>query len=156
MRLIIGLGNPGINYLNTRHSAGFLVLGELQKTKLAKDFILKKSDVFMNDSGNYVKKLVNQYSLNSKDLYIVHDDLDIALGSFKIQFGKGPKDHNGLNDIYEKLGTSDFWHVRIGIENRNSENKMRGEDYVLQDFTDDERTILDGVIKEVCKKLVTL
>ena len=91
-----------------------------------------------------------------ENLVVVHDDLDIPLESFKIQFGRGPKDHNGILDIEEKLGTKDFWRVRIGIDNRPLDNKPMGEIYTLENFTDEENIILEKVIKEVCKKLVTL
>lgn len=155
MRLIIGLGNPGGEYKNTRHNAGFLVLDELQKSKLPKGFVLKKSDEFMNESGRFVKKSVDKYKLDLSNLYIVHDDLDIPIGSYKIQFGRGPKDHNGIKSIDDSLGTDQYWHVRIGIDNRSSDNRTLGEEYVLQNFTEDEKKILDGVIKEVCKKLAT-
>lgn len=103
-----------------------------------------------------MKKLVAQYSLNTSDLWIIHDDLDIPLGAFKIQKGKGPKVHNGILSIEEKLGTDDFWRVRIGIDNRSSQDKIPGERYVLEDFTPEERKILEGTIEEICKKLVTL
>jgi len=156
MRLIIGLGNPGGSYQNTRHNAGLLVLDKLQKTKLAKDFVMRKSGVFMNNSGNFVRKLVSQYKLRSEDLYIVHDDLDIPLGSYKIQFGRGPKDHNGILDIENKLGTKDFWRVRVGVDNRSEDKKPLGEKYVLQNFSDEETEILNKTIKEVVKKLFEL
>lgn len=156
MKLIVSIGNPGSAYLNTRHNAGFLVVEALQKSKLPKDTILRKSDVFMNESGTFVKKLVNNYKLNLNDLYVIHDDLDIKLGEYKIQFGRGPKDHNGLKSIDEELGTDQYWHVRVGVDNRPLDNKPMGEEYVLQNFSDEERKILDRVIKEVCRKLVTL
>ena len=155
MRLIIGLGNPGLGFQDTRHNAGFLVVDKLQKTKTPKDFILRKSDVFMNQSGSFVKKLTDQYKLDLQNLYIVHDDLDIPLGSFKIQLGRGPKDHNGLKSIDDELGTNAYWHVRVGVDNRDSDNRTAGEDYVLQNFTDEERQILDKTVKAVCKKLAT-
>ena len=158
MKLIIGLGNPGGKYVKTRHNAGFLVVEELLKNKknVFTDFLIKKSDVFMNDSGSFVKKLVDQYNLDLSNLYIVHDDLDIPLGSYKIQFGTGPKVHNGVSSTEETLGTKDFWRVRIGVDNRKIEDRMLGEEYVLQNFTGEERKILDKVIKEVCKKLAIL
>ena len=156
MRLIIGLGNPGEEYVDTRHNAGFLVADELQKAKLPKGVIVKKSDVFMNESGDFVKKQVDQCKLNLSDLYIVHDDLDIPLGSYKIQFGVGPKVHNGVNSIEAELGTKDFWRVRIGVDNRKLDDRTQGEEYVLQNFSDDERMVIGKVIEEVCKKLVTL
>lgn len=155
MKLVIGLGNPGEKYKNNRHNIGHLVVDKLLTTTHDKDLIIKKSDVFMNNSGEFVKKLVDQNKFDISNLWVIHDDLDIHLGSYKILFGKGPKDHNGLNDIFDKLGTKDFWHVRVGVDNRNPEDRISGEEYVLQNFTDEERKILDGVIGEVCKKLVT-
>ena len=110
----------------------------------------------MNDSGSFVKKLTSAYHLVPSALYIVHDDLDIKLGEYKIQFGRGPKDHNGILSIEDKLGTKDFWRVRVGVDNRPLDGKPMGEEYVLQNFSEEERKILDKVIFEVCKKLATL
>ena len=152
MKLIIGLGNPGQEYTNTRHNAGYLLVYRLLKIKLSKGVVIKKTNVFMNDSGNFVKNLVDKYNLNLSNLYIIHDDLDIKIGEYKIQKGHGPKDHNGLNDIYQKLGSDEFWHVRIGIDNRPLDNKPMGVEYVLQNFTEEERKTLEMVIKKVCKE----
>jgi PTH1 family peptidyl-tRNA hydrolase len=150
MKIVVGLGNPGEGYINTRHNVGFLVVGALKNLNQIKIF---KSDKFMNESGSFVKKVVDQYKLDLSNLYIVHDDLDIKLGEYKIQFGKGPKDHNGLASIDEVLGTDQYWHVRIGIDNRPLDNKPMGIEYVLQNFSDEEKVILNKVIKEVCHKL---
>lgn len=157
MKLIIGLGNPGGAYVNTRHNAGFLVVDELQKTKLPKDVVIRKSDVFMNESGSFVEKLLAKYpNIPVSNIYVIHDDLDIKLGEYKIQMGHGPKDHNGVLDIENKLGTKDFWRVRVGVDDRPPDNKPLGEEYVLQNFSDKEKETLNKVVKEVCKKLATL
>lgn len=153
MKLMIGLGNPGNAYVNTRHNVGFLVAESLQGSKLPKDIVLKKSDTFMNESGSFVKKLTDIYHLSPSDLYIIHDDLDIKLGEYKVQFGKGPKDHNGILDIEDKLGTKDFWRVRVGVDNRPLDNKPMGEEYVLQNFSDEERKILDLTIRKIVNEL---
>jgi len=159
MKLVVGLGNPGTEYVNTRHNAGIFVAGKLHEAKLPKDVVIRKSDVFMNESGSLVKKLIDQYKLKPEDLYVIHDDLDIKLGEYKIQLGHGPHDHNGLNDIYKKLGTDNFWHVRIGIDNRLPEERTEGIVYVLQNFTDEEKVVLEGTVKaavnDLCKKLAT-
>ncbi|AKM83201.1 hypothetical protein A2422_00410 [Candidatus Woesebacteria bacterium RIFOXYC1_FULL_31_51] len=156
MKLIIGLGNPGEKYKNNRHNVGQMVIEKLQSISHNKNILLKKSGSFMNDSGDFVKSILTKSKLETSNLYIIHDDLDITLGSYKIQFGKGPKIHNGINDIQEKLGTSDFWYVRVGVDNRDPNNRIPGEQYVLEDFTNEERDILDKVIDEICKKLVIL
>src|SRR3990167_4800888 len=99
MKLVVGLGNPGREYSNTRHNAGHLFIEEIQKSRLQGDFIIKKTDTFMNESGKFVKKLIDKYKIDLPDLYVVHDDLDILLGNYKIQLGRGPKDHNGIASI---------------------------------------------------------
>jgi len=129
---------------------------------------------FMNNSGYSVSYAYNKHSLSPDDLYIIHDDLDIKLGDYKIQKGKGPKEHNGLVSIYKTLGTKVFWHVRVGIENRPGKipnpndkiqnkstnhqslfkNHISGEKYVLQDFTDEELVVLNGVIDKIVKDLI--
>lgn len=156
MILIIGLGNPGKSYKNNRHNVGHMVIDKLitQKPKISSLTALKTA-VFMNDSGVFVKKVVDQYKLIASDLWVIHDDLDIPLGSYKIQKGKGPKLHNGINSIERILGAEDFWRVRVGVDNREPESRMSGEDYVLEDFTQEERKVLDRVIDEICRKLAT-
>ncbi len=151
MKVIIGLGNPGSKYVHNRHNVGHMVADQL-KAQSSKMKVLK-SDRFMNDSGNFVLSQCTKYHIPYTSLFIVHDDLDIKIGEFKIQFGKGPKVHNGLNDIYEKLGTNEFWHVRVGVDNRDPENRTKGDEYVLQDFTVEEKVVLDGVIKQICNQL---
>ena len=146
MKLIVGLGNPGEKYKNNRHNVGFMVVDELAKYNLP-DVVLFKPQKFMNRSGVEVKNLQVR---NLQDLYVVHDDLDIELGKYKISLGKGPKVHNGLRSIYEQLGTKDFWHVRIGIDNRAATDfRGTGEDYVLENFRPKEREI----IKNICQEL---
>jgi PTH1 family peptidyl-tRNA hydrolase len=149
MKLIIGLGNPGEKYKNNRHNVGQMVVEKL------KNLTAFKTNCFMNESGKFVKKLVKQYKLEPSSLWVIHDDLDIPLGSYKIQFGKGPKEHKGLDSIDTELGTDEYWHVRVGVDNRDLENRIPGEKYVLEDFTIEEKEILEKTIKEVCKKLAT-
>ena len=161
-KLIIGLGNPGEKYKNNRHNVGYMVIDELiSKIRNPKSEIRDKSQTlifksknFMNDSGSFVLSLYTKYRIQNTDMYIVHDDLDIPLGSYKIQFGKGPKEHNGLVSVDEALGTSDYWRVRVGIENRAQRLEVSGERYVLQDFTFEERKTLDKVIEEIARDLI--
>ena len=174
LKLFVGLGNPGTKFKKTRHNVGFLCIDEflLEISKhvldpnfefskkynsdifVSDNFIFAKPQTFMNASGDSVSSLATFYKIQPTDIFIIHDDLDIALGEYKIQKGKGPKDHNGLNSIYEKLGTKDFWHVRIGINNQESRinnqgSKILGEEYVLMKFTDDEMKSLNSIFPKI-------
>jgi len=156
MKLIIGLGNPGQDYAGTRHNVGFSVVDQLKKYKSA-NLQIYKSTNFMNESGEFVQRLLTKYpNIPISDIYIVHDDLDIKLGEYKIQLGHGPKDHNGIKSIDAELGTDQYWHVKIGVDNRPLDGRPMGEEYVLQNFDDEEKKILDRVINEVCHKLKNL
>src|SRR3989338_539584 len=172
MKLIVGLGNPGEKYKNTRHSVGFMVVNRIgqdyclpttdyskweEKSNLLSvvcglktvDVLLAQPHTFMNNSGEAVKKLVDWFKVKYDDLYVIHDELDIKLGEYKIQKGKGPKVHNGLLSIEEKLGTADFWRIRVGVDNRKPENRISGEQYVLEDFENEEKEIIDQVIAKI-------
>ncbi|QQG44225.1 MAG: aminoacyl-tRNA hydrolase [Candidatus Roizmanbacteria bacterium] len=175
MKLLIGLGNPGKKYINNRHNVGFMFVDyiinsvnqnfDLKKDNKLKanvyklkfngeDFIVAKPQTFMNLSGNAVQKIISNFKLQISNLIVVHDDLDIPLGKFKIQKGVGPKLHNGLTSIEESLKTKDFLRIRIGVENRSEENRLPGEAYVLQDFTTEEKEIITKVFEEIRKKLI--
>lgn len=173
MKVIIGLGNPGEKYQHNRHNVGFMVLDSL-KNKLdgdlkfemnkkfnaeiaqTKEYILVKPQTFMNDSGAAVSKISRFYKIKNEDLYIVHDDLDIPIGGYKVQFGKGPQVHNGLLSIETDLGTDQFWNVRVGVENREVRgNKgIPGMVYSLQNFSPEERTIIERVLVKIVDEMV--
>ncbi len=150
MKLIVGLGNPGEKYKNTRHNAGFLVVDELEKLNLP-NVVLFKPQKFMNRSGQEVKKLTKKYPLDKNELYVVHDDLDIPLGKFKIHKGRGPKIHNGLQSIYDQLGTKDFWHVRVGID--GDRGGKTPEEFVLSNWRREEREVIKTVIGKAVHEL---
>lgn len=149
VKLIIGLGNPGNKYALNRHNAGFMAIDALQNAKLSPNVILRKTNTFMNASGPAVKKLTDLYALDSDNLFIIHDDLDLRLGTYKIQRGIGPKDHKGLISIEQALATADFWRVRLGVDNRTPANRLPGEDYVLQDFTPEELVIIQKTLTKL-------
>ncbi len=149
MKLVVGLGNPGKKYRNNRHNVGYMVIEKLLEKGFSKNLVVKKTGVFMNESGKYVKNLIDRFKLDTPNLWVIHDDLDIALGNYKIQKGKGPKDHKGILSIEEKLGTNDFWRVRVGVENRSPEKRISGESYVLQNFSEEELDILHSVINNI-------
>lgn len=153
-KLIIGLGNPEPKYFKNRHNAGYIFTGELIKRNISKNIVVKKTNVFMNDSGSVVKNLSDKYKVDFNNLYIVHDDLDIPLGEFKIQKAVGPKLHNGISSVNEKLKSKDYWRVRIGVDAREKEERESGEKYVLEDFEPEEEKILIEVIDRAIKKLL--
>lgn len=169
MKLIVGLGNPGEKYQYTRHNVGFLTVGKLaekynaewksdkkfkaETAKINSDIILVKPQTFMNSSGSSVAKVKNYFNVKETDLWVIHDDLDIKLGQYKIQLGVGPKIHNGLNSIYEKLSSQNFWHIRVGIDNRPADNRISGETYVLQEFDNKEKETIQQVISGIVGEL---
>lgn len=167
MKIIVGLGNPGIQYEKTRHNAGFLFLDFLhqqlnfpnfvdtkkfqaQTTKVG-DLILVKPQTFMNLSGESVLKLVNFYKIDPvQDLIVAFDDLDLSLGQFKIQKAVGPKTHNGLASIYSLLNTQNFLHLRLGTDNRGEQRHLIPPiDYVLQSFPSSELLILQKTFPDI-------
>jgi len=161
--LLIGLGNPGEKYKETRHNAGKLFIQRMNKgqgprAKGQGDFKAVETECFMNASGSWVKSFINHKSLFINHLIIAHDDLDIPLGKFKIQFGKGPRLHKGILSVEQALGTKEFWRVRIGVDARTKDEGRRtkdeGEDYVLERFTAEEKGILESVFAEIRDRLL--
>lgn len=167
MYLIVGLGNIGEEYKKTRHNAGFIFVDKLagkqefsldkkQEAEILKmkNFILVKPQTFMNDSGRSVRKIMDFYKMGIEKLVVVHDDLDIAFGEYKIQKEKGPKIHNGVRSVEKCLGRNDFFRVRLGIDNRQPGLSYgTGADYVLSSLSKSELIELDEVIEESSKEL---
>lgn len=167
MYLIVGLGNPGENYEKTRHNAGFLFINNLagkekfvvdrkMEAEVLKsgDLVLVKPFTFMNDTGRAVRKIMDFYKLTIKNVIVVHDDLDIAFGEYKIQKEVGPKVHNGLRSIEQNLGRKDFLRVRVGIDNRQpGVSYGTGADYVLSKMSKEELKEISKTIEEATKEL---
>lgn len=171
MKLIAGLGNPGEKYQDTRHNIGFVTVDALAKKmagaqwNLDKKFnsdvcdkrplaLLVKPQTFMNSSGDAISKIARFYKVTTSDIWIIHDDLDIRLGEYKIEQGHGPKLHNGINSIEEKLGSESFLRIRIGVDARESGNRVAGEEYVLQKFEEHERDVVIDVVEKVVDELI--
>ena len=156
-KLIIGLGNPGEKYKNNRHNVGHLFVTWAKKEGFfSKEAFLTKTDCFMNESGGFVKKEAKKHwtnLTNLTNLFVMHDDLDIPLGKFKIQLAVGPKVHNGLDSVEQELGSKDFWRVRIGVDARDPLSRIPGEDYVLRDFTKVELEILEKLFPMIWEGL---
>ena len=129
IKFVVGLGNPGPEYANTYHSVGFLFLDFLTKNLLsskleARNSKLLKSNVFMNESGLYVKKIMKKYGAKPLEILIAHDDSDLPIGAFKLSFNRSSAGHKGAQSVIDALGTKEFWRLRIGV--RPQETKGQG------------------------------
>ncbi len=164
MRLIVGLGNPGKEYDMTRHNVGFEVLDKLAKKhqieftktkfnglycefkKNLETIILLKPLSYMNLSGEVIKKFMTYYHINIDDLLVIHDDLDIELGYFKMKDKGSSGGHNGLKNIEDQLNTQDYKRIKIGISNNK---QIDTKNYVLGKFSKEEQEKLSLVIDKV-------
>ncbi len=163
IRLVAGLGNPGREYANTRHNAGYWYAEGLA-ARLAARFsmeskfsgeVAKAGDVrilrpatYMNLSGRAVAALARFFAIESSEILVVHDELDLRPGEAKMKLGGGHAGHNGLRDIQAQLGSSDFWRLRLGIGHpRDSElSQQEVVDYVLKAPRAEEAAALDAAI----------
>jgi peptidyl-tRNA hydrolase, PTH1 family len=164
IKLVAGLGNVGREYERTRHNAGFWFADALAATlgatfareskfagEVAKRGALRivKPSTYMNLSGQSVAALAGFYALAAEEILVVHDELDLPPGEVKLKLGGGVAGHNGLKDIRARLGTPDFWRLRIGIGHpRGSELPEQAVvDYVLRPPSADERTAIDDAVR---------
>lgn len=168
MKIIVGLGNPGPEYDKTRHNAGFLFIDKMSEglefsldkkfeanVCKTRNFIFVKPQTFMNDSGRSVRKIVDFYKLSASDLVLIHDDLDIKLGEYKIQMGVGPKVHNGVTSVEQCMPDKNFLRVRLGVDGRDdSFFEGSGADYILGKFSKSEIESLEDVIEEAVDELL--
>jgi PTH1 family peptidyl-tRNA hydrolase len=149
MKLVVGLGNPGRRYAKTRHNVGHLFITAFSKqfsVNSRRRAICRKTTVFMNDSGREVLQLVTRYQLLATALLVVHDDMDLPLGEFKLQKGRGAAGHKGVKSIIDTLETKDFWRLRFGIGKPPSD--AAPEEFVLDKLTPEELGQLDKVFEE--------
>ncbi|MBP7786353.1 MAG: aminoacyl-tRNA hydrolase [Longilinea sp.] len=167
--LLVGLGNPGREYRDSRHNVGFMAIDRIASAwdvrlsraqskailgngvRLGKKVILAKPQTYMNLSGESVSALVNFYKIPKERLLVFHDDLDLPLGSIRLRPTGGSAGQKGIGSIIQKLGSQDFPRVRIGIG--RPPGRMDPADYVLQSFGKDEeavvRIVLDQVLESV-------
>ena len=176
MFLVVGLGNPGEKYENTRHNVGFLALDTLAKDhefpKFAlskkhsslisegvlgqKKTILAKPQTFMNNSGAAAKSLYAKYKIqDTKYMIVIHDDIDIPLGKVKISANRGSAGHKGVESIIQALGTKNFTRVRIGIQPTKGKPKDI-ETFVLKKFARVELPTLQRIIADSTETLTLL
>jgi PTH1 family peptidyl-tRNA hydrolase len=180
MKLIVGLGNPGVKHEKTRHNLGFMVVNAFLKdfssvsdrmwyeekkfqSEVAEinwqpkkgeeeKVLLAKPITFMNGSGIAVSSISKFYKIDTKDIWIIHDEVDLPLGGMKIRFGGASAGHKGVESIIEHLGTDRFWRFRIGIGTQHEkvhDRKVKEIDnFVLGEFSEGEK----GKAREIIKK----
>ena len=173
IKMIVGLGNPGSEYEQTRHNAGFWFIDELAwqyKATLKEekkffgsvarisisgsDLWLLKPSTFMNRSGQAVAALAQFCKIKPEEILVVHDELDIPCGRIKFKLGGGNGGHNGLKDIQARLGTPDFYRLRLGIDHPGDRNLVVG--YVLNKPSPEHRQQIDEAINKSLKAVPML
>jgi peptidyl-tRNA hydrolase, PTH1 family len=171
VRLIVGLGNPGIEYQFTPHNAGFLAVDRIAedcgvmitnrrgraltaRAKLAgQDVLLAKPETFMNLSGLSVAALIQELEISSGDIIVLYDELALPLGTIRIRKDGRPNGHNGVKSVSGMLGTEEWLRIRIGVGKAaladGREIKAGGKDYLLSPFRKPELAVLDEVLDRV-------
>ncbi len=165
MFAIVGLGNPGKDYAETRHNLGFMAINKLSKhwniptnkkkfeSRIGEGIVknqkimLIKPATFMNNSGSAVMHIVNFYKLEPNELLIIYDDIDLKLGTIRIRTKGSSGGHKGLADIINKLGTDQIPRIRIGIG--KPEDNIDTIDYVLSKFTPEEKKVIDKTLEHL-------
>jgi len=173
MILIVGLGNPGNKYQETRHNIGFMVVDQLLKkitsvkksvweenkkfnsqiAKVKEEIILAKPLSFMNASGEVVTKLMNFYKVSSLGLYLVHDDVDLPLGKVKISVDRGSAGHKGVGSVMEALGSKNFVRIRVGV---GKDRRIQTDRFVLTPFMLWEKGKLSHAVKKAAEAIETI
>ena len=169
--LIVGLGNPGREYRETRHNVGFMLLDRLavklnarftrlqsralvaSATYQERKIILAKPQTFMNLSGQSVQGLVHFYKLPLTNLIVAHDDLDLPPGTIRIRPDGGSAGQKGMTSILERFGTDDFPRLRLGIG--RPPGQMQAPDYVLQDFSNADLMVISETLNRAVEATLT-
>jgi PTH1 family peptidyl-tRNA hydrolase len=179
MKLIVGLGNPGFLYARNRHNVGFMCVSHLarqQKIRFDRKqghartgigniagyrTVLARPQTYMNASGESVSVLMKKLNVKPGDLIVIHDDLDLPAGKIRLRFSGGSGGHKGIDSIIARIGTPDFYRIRVGIgrpyiANTDPEKEEAVIAYVLSDFTAEERKIIEGTLPRIGEAIVCL
>ena len=151
MKAVIGLGNPGSQYTNTRHNVGFKVIDSLADLAIAKNLILVKPQTYMNRSGQGVREAMHRGKFGVNDLLIVSDDAQLELGRLRFRSHGTSGGQLGVQSVIDELQTDQFNRLRIGIGQPKAGVKL--SDYVLQDFKPDEHKAIDEAIIRACEAI---
>ena len=164
MKLIVGLGNPGREYVNTRHNIGFMCIDKIaesfnvsfdsnkfnglytQFNYNGEKIILLKPQKYMNLSGEVIRDFVNFFKVHIEDVLIICDDLDTKVGSYRLRYKGSSGGHNGLKNIELHLSTKEYKRIKIGISN---DKNIDTKDYVLGKFTKEEMNLLNPIIENM-------
>lgn len=168
MQIIVGLGNPGKEYEKTRHNVGFIVLDSYlgnvnwkkendaltyEKNINGTKILFVKPQTFMNLSGNAVGKIANYYKVDSSDILIIHDDLDLEPMTVRFKIDSSAGGHNGIKSIISSLGTNHFAHLKVGIGHNLN---MTTADYVLSKLSKEEiENLKDSKFREMIEYYIT-
>ncbi len=174
MKIIVGLGNPGKQYEATRHNIGFHVIDELSKrldipltqSKFngmygighvgTEKVMLLKPLTYMNLSGECVVPMMDYYEVNDDEIVVIYDDLDLQVGKLRLRQKGSAGGHNGIKSIIQHLGSQEFNRIRIGVD--RPKNGMKVPDYVLSNFSEDEKIEMIHAVKNsanACEDWVT-
>lgn len=161
MKLVVGLGNPGKKYSKTKHNIGFISLDHYSKKhniKLKKerkfsgkslkigDLVLLQPHTFMNNSGLSIKAVMDYYNINTEDILVIYDDLDLPLGKTRLREKGSAGGHNGIKSIISHLKTEEFKRVRVGIDKNPL---IETKNYVLSSFSKKEIKIMDPIYDKI-------
>lgn len=162
MKLVVGLGNPGKEYENTRHNTGRILVGMIEKKIEEQKIKFLTPDTFMNNSGKAVAPLIKEKK-DLKDLVVIYDDIDLPIGKMKISFNRSSGGHNGLGSIIKSLKSEEFLRIRIGIAPVTPSGKLRkpkGEkavlNFLLGEFKKPELETLKKLSKTVALAVETI
>jgi len=159
IKLIVGLGNPGPKFSNTRHNVGAVAVAQLQdEGTLAKKFLIPES--YMNESGPAVAKVANKNGIRPEEILVIHDDIDLEPGEWKYKDGGGAGGHNGIRSLIVALGTDTFKRVRLGVgrpfqhKPTNAEEEAAVADFVLSPIPTEDKQNIDRAIEELISELL--
>ena len=180
MKLIVGLGNPGPGYAHNRHNIGFMCVSHFAGTHRIKfdkkqgkartgsgeiagnKVVVARPQTYMNSSGQAVSLLARRFNISLDELIVIHDDLDLPLGKMRLRRGGGFAGHKGVESIITELGSQDFPRLRVGIgrpimdEVSPRDRETQIIDYVLGDFTPDEKQVVTGALPRVSQAILCL
>ena len=151
IKIVIGLGNPDIEYEKTYHNVGHIFIDFTKEELRIKNKELLKTAVFMNKSGLFIKENLKKESAKPEELLIIHDDSDIELGKFKLSFGRNSAGHKGVQSIIDALKSQKIWRLRIGA--RNEKNKTKAGQFVLQPINQKDKEKLEVTQDKVFSNL---